>query len=151
MGNSVSSVIVSLRTANGPRGSRPETNIEGGIPVVEWVVYLPQHKAQMLVPHLWLIRCNLTNHRFPCAYQTFAETTLLRSIGTLKLGVHPNNFRNVVVKLLVKFDPQSDRIVVGIPMIWNSCNSALHTFLADKLRNGKANGHLVLLSHSTRA
>ena len=71
--------------------------------------------------------------------------------GTLKLGLRPKIFKNVVVKLLVKLLAQSDLIVDGMPTSWKTCNKALHTLFAVSERNGTANVYLVLLSHKTSA
>ena len=70
--------------------------------------------------------------------------------GTLNLGLHPSICKNVHVSLLVKFDPQSDWIMDGIPVIWNNCSRALQTHLA--LNDGKQNatGKRDTRSHNTK-
>ena len=76
--------------------NRRHTSIEGWMPVVglsEGVPYQPHNKALMLLPHFWLIGSNFADHTLQCTYQTFTETTLLRSIWYIKIRCASRQFR----------------------------------------------------------
>ena len=110
---------VSLRTASGPRGSRPNTKTHGGTPVVSFGHSLKAHNAKpkYLCHALGWSIANLLTMFFNVPIRRSHKPVCCGLPGTLKQGLQPNIDRKVLVNWLVKFVAQSDFMTDGIPVV----------------------------------
>jgi len=112
-------VIASVKTASGPLGNRENANNQGGKLVVELGTSLKAHRTNPMffLSRSRVVSSHFADHIFNVPINLSQSPVCWGRSGTLKFGLQPSIFKNVVVNLLVKFDTQSDQIVVGRPVI----------------------------------